>query len=106
MSQEFFDFHDKVGSVLEEQEEIFATHMAAIKVEYFIFFIFFFLSYSILYKQEDAKLLTKESELISNVQGVGFMDYDIDLYANKLDSVIKKKLKMYNLLAKKLEHFK
>lgn len=34
------------------------------------------------------------------------MDYDIDLYANKLESVIKKKLKMYNLLAKKLDHFK
>ena len=53
MTNEFFDFHEKVGTILEEQEQIFATHMAAIK--------------------EDAKLLTQESELISNVQGVGFM---------------------------------
>lgn len=34
------------------------------------------------------------------------MDYDIDLYAKKLEYVIKKKLKMYNLLAKKLDRFK
>jgi kinesin family protein 2/24 len=56
--------------------------------------------------KEDAKLLTSESELISNVQGVGFMDYDIDLYVLKLEPLIKKKLKMYNLLSKKLEKFK
>ncbi len=30
--------------------------------------------------KEDAKLLTQESELISNIQGVGFMDYDVDSY--------------------------
>ena len=86
VSDEFFDFHDKVNKILVEQEEIFATHMAAIK--------------------EDAKLLTSESELIQNVQGVGFMDYDIDLYVKKLEYIIKKKLKMYNLLSKKLEVFK
>ena len=70
--------------------------MAAIKV-FFSFFKNF---------QEDAKLLTSESELIQNVQGVGFMDYDIDLYVKKLEYIAKKKLKMYNLLAKKLENFK
>lgn len=30
--------------------------------------------------KEDAKLLNSESELISMVQGVGFIDYDIDAY--------------------------
>lgn len=45
---------------MEEQEEVFATHMAAIK--------------------EDAKILALESELISKVQGVGYVDYDIDSY--------------------------
>lgn len=34
------------------------------------------------------------------------MDYDIDLYVKKLELVIKKKLKMYNLLNKKLQKFK
>jgi len=47
VSHEFFDFQEKVDTILEEQEEIFATHMSAIK--------------------EDARLLTHESELISNV---------------------------------------
>ena len=34
------------------------------------------------------------------------MDYDIDLYVKKLEYIAKKKLKMYNLFAKKLENFK
>lgn len=34
------------------------------------------------------------------------MDYDIDEYVEKLELVIKKKLKMYNLLNKKLIKFK
>lgn len=34
------------------------------------------------------------------------MDYDIDLYVKKLEYIIKKKLKMYNLLSKKLDTFK
>jgi len=34
--------------------------------------------------KEDAKLLTQESELISAIQGIGFMDYDVDSYVEKL----------------------
>ena len=34
------------------------------------------------------------------------MDYDIDLYVNTLEQIIKKKQKMYNLLNRKLEKFK
>lgn len=84
--EEFFAFQEKVSSVLEEQEEVFATHMAAIK--------------------EDAKLLTQESELISAIQGIGFMDYDVDSYVDKLESIIKKKMKMYEVLNKKVNNFK
>jgi kinesin family protein 2/24 len=36
------------------------------------------------------------------VQGVGFIDYDIDAYVDKLETIIRKKLKIYNLLAKKV----
>ncbi len=32
MSAEYFDFQEKVNFILEEQEEIFGTHMSAIKV--------------------------------------------------------------------------
>ena len=84
--EEYFAFQEKVTNILEEQQEIFATHMAAIK--------------------EDAKLLTQESELISKVQGVGYVDVDVDSYVEKLQTVVKKKLKMYNLLSKKIENFK
>ena len=34
------------------------------------------------------------------------MDYDIDLYVKNLEKIIKKKLKMYTLLSKKLDTFK
>ena len=40
------------------------------------------------------------------MQGVGYADYDIDSYADKLEGLIKKKLKMYNLLSKRLDTFK
>jgi len=34
------------------------------------------------------------------------MDYDVDSYVEKLEQVIKKKLKMYELLSKKVTNFK
>ena len=34
------------------------------------------------------------------------MDYDIDSYVEKLELVLKKKFKIYNLLNRKLEKFK
>jgi hypothetical protein len=34
------------------------------------------------------------------------MDYDVDSYVDKLESIIKKKMKMYTLLTKKVENFK
>ena len=52
----------------------------------------------------DAKLLTPKSELI--IQGIGFKDYDVDWYVDKLEVVIKKKLKIYELLSKKVQNFK
>lgn len=59
-----------------------------------------------IFKKEDARLLTAESELISNVQGIGVVDYDIDSYVQRLEGVIKQKLQMYSLLDKKLAKFK
>ena len=56
--------------------------------------------------KEGAKLLTQESQLISKVQGDGYADYDIDSYVDKLEALIKKKLKIYNLLGKKIDGFK
>ena len=44
--------------------------------------------------------------MISKIQGDGYADHDIDSYVDKLESLIKKKMKIYNLLGKKLEGFK
>eukprot|EP01017_Pseudomicrothorax_dubius_P021371 TRINITY_DN2304_c0_g1_i2.p1 TRINITY_DN2304_c0_g1~~TRINITY_DN2304_c0_g1_i2.p1 ORF type:complete len:770 (-),score=242.21 TRINITY_DN2304_c0_g1_i2:135-2444(-) len=85
-ANEFFDFHEKVNKIIEEQEQLFVTHMGAIK--------------------RDANLLTEESDLIANVQGMGEIEYDVDLYVQKLEEIIKKKLHMYNVLNKKLQKFK
>lgn len=40
------------------------------------------------------------------MQGDGYVDYDIDSYVDKLENLIKKKMKIYNLLVKKLDGFK
>lgn len=34
------------------------------------------------------------------------MDYDVDSYVEKLEGVIRKKLKMYELLGRKVQNFK
>lgn len=52
-SQELIDFHEKVDTLLEKEEELVNSHMRLIK--------------------ENAQLLTKEGELISYVQGSPFM---------------------------------
>ena len=33
MGKEFFDLQEKINMIVEEQEDIFATHMTAIKVD-------------------------------------------------------------------------
>jgi hypothetical protein len=48
VSNDFFEFHEKVNNLVDEREDLFTNHMHAIK--------------------EDAKLLTQESELVSNIQ--------------------------------------
>jgi len=56
--------------------------------------------------KEDAKLLTHESELISNAQNHDAECDDIDGYAEKLGAIIKTKLQIYTMLDKKLNKFR
>ncbi len=51
-------------------------------------------------------MLTEEGELITNVRGVGESNYEMDEYANKLESLIKNKVKLYSGLLNKLETYK
>lgn len=56
--------------------------------------------------QEDAKMLTEEGELITNVRGVGESNFEMDVYSNKLEEIVKNKMKLYKNLLNKLETYK
>ena len=47
---EYFNLHEKAGTIIEEEEELFKAHMA--------------------YLKEDAQLLTEEGDLINNLQSM------------------------------------
>lgn len=54
--------------------------------------------------QEDARLLTKESELLSQVQQGA--SYDIDWYVSEVDKVVRRKMEVYAGFLEDLEAFK
>lgn len=56
--------------------------------------------------KEDANLLTEEGELVSNVKGVGDVDYEMETYAKDLERIIQRKIKMYKELKTKLDIYK
>ena len=78
------DLHEKVETIIEEEEELLEIHVAAIK--------------------EDAQILTKEGELIALAQGEG--DYEIDSYVEQMELLIHRKLKIYQNFYNKILTFK
>jgi hypothetical protein len=58
------------------------------------------------YLKEAAQLLTEEGELISNAQGVGGVDYDIDEYVTKMERIVKRNLQIYSHLNEKIVNMK
>merc|ERR1712226_81879 len=53
--------------------------------------------------QEDARLLTAESELLSQAQGAS---YDIDWYVSEVEKVVRRKMEVYATFLDDLEVFK
>jgi hypothetical protein len=51
-------------------------------------------------------LLTEEGKLISNVQGFGNEDYDMDEYVSRMEKIVKRNLEIYGELGKRLQQFK
>ena len=51
-------------------------------------------------------MLTEEGELISNVQGIGNDDYDIDDYVNRMEKIIKRNIDIYTDLQRRMNRFK
>ena len=68
-------FHEKADQLVEEEEELRNQHLE--------------------YLKEAAKLLTEEGELISNVQGFGSEEYDMDEYVVRMEKIIKRNLEIY-----------
>ena len=56
--------------------------------------------------KEDAALLTEEGELVSNVKGVGEVDYEMDVYTRDLERILLKKIKLYKELKTKIDIYK
>lgn len=75
-------FHEKADELVEEEEELRNKHLE--------------------YLKEAAKLLTEEGELISNVQGFGNEDYDMDDYVERMERIIKRNLEIYGDLSKRI----
>jgi len=84
--QELLTFHEKVDRIVEEEEELLNRHLQ--------------------YLKEAAQLLTEEGELISNVQGVGSVEYDIDEYVGRMERIVARNIEIYSDLQKRLTKFK
>jgi len=61
-------FHEKVDNIMDEQDELRNIHLE--------------------YLKEAAQLLTQEGELISNLQGIGGEECDIDVYVEKMENIV------------------
>ena len=78
--------HEAISQLVEEEENLLQAHMESI--------------------QENAQLLTEEGNLLAKVQGEDVVDYDIDIYAERLDGILERKIKMYTDLQKNLKRFR
>jgi kinesin family protein 2/24 len=79
-------FHEKVDRIVEEEEELLNRHLQ--------------------YLKEAAQLLTEEGELISNVQGVGSVEYDIDEYVSRMERIVARNIDIYSDLQRRILKFK
>ena len=86
MGEDMLNFHEKVELIMEEEEKLLSCHVDVIK--------------------EDARMLTEEGRLISQVQGEGVVDYDIDEYVKQMEKLVKHKVQIYSQLARRLNNFK
>lgn len=51
-------------------------------------------------------MLTEEGELITNVRGVGDVQFEMEVYTKRLDYIISQKINLYQGLKKKIEIYK
>jgi hypothetical protein len=78
--------HHEVETLFEEEESLLNLHMSVI--------------------QENAELLTEEGKLLQSVQSEDVIDYDIDNYAHRLESILDRKSYLISCLREKLISFR
>ena len=86
-SDEFVRYHQLTDQLVEDEDNIMNLHMEIIK--------------------DDAKLLTEEGDLLSNIKGFGENeDFKMDAYISGLERIINRKLLIYGNIKKKVELYK
>jgi len=86
MDNNLLTFHEKVDNIMDEQDELRNKHLE--------------------YLKEAAQLLTQEGELISNLQGLGGEDTDIDDYVSRMEGIVARNLEIYSDMQQQLFRFK
>lgn len=86
ISDDFIKFSDISDKLQDDEEGIISTHMNIIK--------------------DDAKMLTEEGELISNIKGVGSETFQMEDYTKCIEQIIDKKISLYMDLKRKLETYR
>ena len=87
LNDDYIKYHHLTAKLVEDEDDIINYHMNIIK--------------------EDARLLSQEGDLITNIKGVGKEeDFKMDEYIAGLDKIIEQKLKLYNNMKGKVEKYK
>ena len=88
ISDDFIKYHKLTDQIIEDEDDIVATHMDVIKL--------------------DAKMLTEEGELITRIKGIENTEenFSMDEYLKKLESIIDKKIDIYSGLQNKIDVYK
>ena len=87
MNDDFIKYNRLTAKLVEDEDDIINYHMNIIK--------------------EDARLLSQEGDLITNIKGVGKEeDFKMDEYIAGLDKIIEQKLKLYNNMRGKVDKYK
>lgn len=88
LSDDFIKYHQITDQLVEDEDNIVNMHMNIIK--------------------EDAKLLTEEGDLITNIKGKEDedSDFEMEVYSKRLENIIDRKISLYNDLKTKIDIYK
>ena len=88
ISDDFIKYHKLTDQIIEDEDDIVATHMDVIK--------------------QDAKMLTEEGELITKIKGIedSQENFTMEEYLKRLENIIDKKIDIYSGLNNKIDVYK